>query len=59
MIEPRQLVPTVQAENALERLNRCRAMLYLHKFITEPESNRIRQRILKWLKESQESEGVK
>lgn len=42
-----KLVPAIKAEPLKERLDRCRAWLYLHGVLSESENNKVRKRILK------------
>jgi len=41
-------IPKWPAEIAAERVDQCRAMLHIHGFLTESESNRVNARIEKW-----------
>lgn len=48
MIEPDKKVVAWKKEPAIERLARCKGMLYVHGFITEAENRRIQERMIRW-----------
>jgi len=43
--------PTWKSESARQRVYLCKAMLYIHGFLTEAENCRVEKRILKWVDE--------
>lgn len=48
MIKPEQKLVAWKQEQAIDRLSRCKAMLYIHQFITEAENRKIQERMMKW-----------
>ena len=40
-------------ESALDRIHACKVMLHLHGFMTDPESKRVNDRIVKWVEKHQ------
>jgi hypothetical protein len=41
-------IPAWKATTCAQRVDECRAMLYLHGFLTDSESERVNARIEKW-----------
>lgn len=47
--KPDDTLPAVEREPFLIRLQRSRALLYLHGFISESENEKVKQRLNKWV----------
>lgn len=58
-IEPTAKVVAWKKEDAIDRIYRCKAMLYIYGFITEAENTRIQQRLLKWAVKDSPTPGAK
>lgn len=50
-LRPEDPVRPWRCDDAEERVSSCRAMLYLHGFITDAQNEQIKRRIKRWLAE--------
>ena len=54
-LDPRKEAPKWdEHENLLDRIHACRVMLVCHGFLSQAESDRVRNRIDKWIEPYQE-----
>lgn len=49
-LDPNKPASPWKDETLLERVARCRAMLFIHGFMTDAESRKVNDRINKWVK---------
>lgn len=48
-MRPNDTVIAWKKEPAIDRIHNCKAMLSIHGFLTESESKRVHERMLKWV----------
>ncbi len=56
MAKPEESIPDWIEGNVLSRVIDCRKMLYLHRFLTEAEHEKVKRRIEKWVAKNAKKE---
>lgn len=54
ILDPRKRAPRWQEENWAERIDLCRVALVSHGLLSGSESEKVRARIIKWIKRYEE-----
>ena len=52
-MKPDDILRAWKKETAVDRLHGCKTMLHIHGFLTEAESIRVHERLLKWIEKHQ------
>lgn len=55
VMQPEDILHAWKKEPAIERLHGCKAMLVLHGFLTDAESRRVHERMVKWVEKHQKA----
>ena len=53
-MKPNDIIMAWNKESALSRIDGCECLLRIHGFLTEAESKRVQQRVLKWVEKHRE-----